>query len=205
MVLNCRLVDKDKIDMDEGLLAAFADGDQHAFTVLYDRFYRRVLLFTRRYTEEAEAQDITADTFVQLWRKRDQFGHPNAISSFLFITARNRCYDLIRHKRVKSRVEEELVAMTTGQYDNDFFLTQVRLELAALIRREINKLPEGMRNVIVLSFKEGLKPREIAKKLNISVKTVSNQKLSALKLLKTALRAYPRELILLLLPQLLIS
>lgn len=193
----------DKIDIDEVLLRQFADGDQHAFTVLYDRFYLRVLQFTRRYTNETDAQDITADTFVQLWRKRNQFSHLNAISSFLFITARNRCYDLIRHNRVKSRYADELVAMTTDRYDSEFFLTEVRLELARLVRQEIDKLPEGMRKVVMLSFKEGLKPAEIAKKLNISVKTVSNQKLSAIKLLKSALRGYPRELILLLLPQIL--
>lgn len=195
----------DRVDIDEALLRQFAEGDQHAFTVLYNRFYRRVLQFTRRYTDETDAQDITADTFVQLWRKRSQFSHLSAISSFLFITARNRCYDLIRHNRVKSRYANELAAITVDGYDNEFFFTEVRLELARLIRQEIDKLPEGMRKVILLSFKEGLKPSEIAKQLNISVKTVSNQKLSAIKLLKSALREYPRELVLLFLLQILID
>jgi len=186
--------------MDENLVAMLATGDQDAFTALYQRFYRQVLHFARRYTDETEAQDITADAFVQLWRKRAEFTHIKAVSSFLFVTARNRCYDLIRHKQVKSRHERELLAMMDDHYHNDFFLVQVRLEMAKLLREEIEKLPEKMREVLLLSFRDGLKPAQIAEKLNISVKTVSNQKLSAIKILKSALHHYPLESLLLLLP-----
>lgn len=193
----------DNLYTDDGLLTLFAEGDQDAFATLYHRFYQRVLHFSRRYTGEAEAQDITADTFVQLWRKRADFSHIKAVSSFLFITARNRCYDLIRHKLVKSRYEDELIAMMEDRYHNDFFLTQVKMELAGLVRHEIEKLPEGMRKIVILSFREGLKPAEIAQKLNISVKTVSNQKLSAIKLLKSAIGEHAGALMCLLLPQLL--
>ncbi len=188
---------------DDSLLTLFSNGDQAAFTVLYERFYRQVLQFARRYTDEAEAQDITADAFVHLWRKREQFTHIKAVSTFLFVITRNRCYDLIRHKKVKTRHENELRAMMDDHYCNDFFLEQVRLELVKLLRSEIEKLPEKMREVLLLSFREGLKPAQIAEKLNISVKTVSNQKLSAIKILKSALHQYPLELMLLLFPYLL--
>ncbi len=187
---------------DENLAALLAADDQGAFTALYHRFYRQVLHFSRRYTDETEAQDITADAFVQLWRNRTEFKHIKAISSFLFVTARNRCYDLLRHKRVKSRHEEELLAMMDDHYHSDFFHVQVRLEAAKLLRAEIEKLPERMQEVLLLSFREGLKPAEIAEKLNISVKTVSNQKLSAIKILKSALHQYPLELMIFLLPSL---
>ncbi|MBX3238632.1 MAG: RNA polymerase sigma-70 factor [Chitinophagaceae bacterium] len=188
---------------DDALLTLFANGDQEAFTLLYERFYRQVLNFTRRYTTETDAQDITADAFVQLWRKREQFSAIKAIPAFLFIAARNRCYDLIRRKQVRSRYEHELLAMTDDHCDNDFFLEQIRLELVKLLRNEIDKLPEKMREVLLLSFRDGLKPAQIAEKLNISVKTVSNQKLSAIKILKSALHQYPLELMLLLFPYLL--
>ncbi len=193
---------RDRLYTDEELLKLFSSGDQEAFKTLYDRFFKQVLQFTRRYTEEADAQDITADTFVQLWNKRSQFEHIKAISSFLFVTARNRCIDLIRHQKVKGRYEKELVSLADGHYHDDFFLVQVRLELSRLLREEIDKLPEKMKEVLLLSFRDGLKPMEIAEKLNVSVKTVSNQKLSALKVLKSALRQYPLELMLLLLPHL---
>ncbi len=178
---------------DEVLLALLARGDQEAFTIVYKRFYERVLHFARKYVSEAEAMDITAESFVQLWRKRESFEHIKSISTFLFIVTRNRCYDTIRHRKVRSRHEEELAALMVSNDDNDFFLEQVRVELGRILATEINKLPEKMREVFMLSFKEGLKPAQIAIQLNISVKTVSNQKLSAIKILRTALQQYSLE------------
>ncbi|MBX3253738.1 MAG: RNA polymerase sigma-70 factor [Chitinophagaceae bacterium] len=189
------------IHTDDALLSLFVSGDQEAFTVLYERYYRQVLYFTRRYTNETDAQDITADSFMQLWHKRAQFVHIKAIPTFLFITARNRCYDLIRHNKVKSKHENELTEMMDDHEHNDFFFTEVRLELLKLLRNEIDKLPEKMREIVLLSFSEGLKPAQIAARLNISVKTVSNQKLSALKILKLAVNKNPLELMLLVLIQ----
>lgn len=185
---------------DDALLTLFVNGNEDAFAILYDKYYKQVLYFARRYTPEVDAQDITADCFAQLWHKRSQFKHIKTIPTFLFVTTRNRCIDLIRHKKVKTRHEEELRAMEEDQYHNDFFLTQVRMELVKLLRSEIDKLPEKMREVVLLAFQEGLKPVQIAEKLNISVKTVSNQKLSALKILKLALRGRPFELMLAILP-----
>ncbi|MBX2923462.1 MAG: RNA polymerase sigma-70 factor [Chitinophagaceae bacterium] len=189
------------IHSDDALLTLFASGDQEAFTVLYERYYRQVLYFARRYTNETDAQDITADAFAQLWHKRAQFANIKAIPTFLFITARNRCYDLIRHNKVKSKHESELIAHIDDAEDKDIFYMEVRMELLRLLRKEIDKLPEKMREILLLSFQEGLKPAQIAARLNISVKTVSNQKLSALKILKLAFNKNPLELMLLVLMQ----
>ncbi len=181
---------------DESLVSLFSDGNEAAFAVLYDRFYKRVLLFARRYVSEPDAQDITAESFVQLWRKKNQFSHLKSISSFLFVTARNRCFDIIRHQQVKNKHEAELIELMSDNRHTDFFVEQVRLELVKLVNQAIGKLPERMREVFVLSYNEGLKPAEIAEKLNISVKTVSNQKLSAVKLLKAALEQHPLDIVL---------
>ena len=189
------------IHTDDALLTLFASGDQEAFTVLYERYYRQVLYFARRYTNETDAQDITADAFAQLWHKRAQFANIKSIPTFLFITARNRCYDLIRHNKVKSKHESELIAHIDDAEDKDIFYMEVRMELLRLLRKEIDKLPEKMREILLLSFREGLKPAQIAARLNISVKTVSNQKLSALKILKLAFNKNPFELMLLALMQ----
>lgn len=184
----------------DAIVKMLARGDEDAFSELYDQYYQRVLHFARRYTDETEAQDISAEAFVQLWKNREQFTNRKAISTFLFITTRNRCYDLVRHKKVKHRYEAELEWMMTDQAETDFFHIQVKLELARLLKKEIDKLPPKTREVLLLSYEEGLKPAQIAEKLKISVKTVSNQKLSAIKLLRAALQGHPIELMLLLFP-----
>ncbi len=178
---------------DERLLEQFASGDQEAFSVIYKRFYERVLRFARKYVYEEEAIDITAESFVQLWNRKEKFEHINSLSSFLFITARNRCYDSIRRTKIRSRHEQELISLTETNDGNDFFLEQIQIELGKILTCEISKLPERMREVFVLSFKEGLKPAQIANQLNIKVKTVSNQKLSAIRILRSALQQYSLE------------
>jgi len=178
---------------DETLVVLLSKGDQEAFTDIYRRFYERVLHFARKYVIEEDALDITAETFAQLWRRRESFSDFNSLCSFLFVIARNRCYDTIRHQNVKYRYKQELISMQHIQEAEGFYLEQVRVELGKIIALEINRLPDRMREIFTLSFEEGLKPAQIASQLNISVKTVSNQKLSAIKILKGALRQHSLE------------
>lgn len=173
------------------LLQRLAAGSETSFAELYHHFYQRVIYFARRYVPEADAQDITAETFVQLWKKRADFRSVKEIGSFLFVATRNRCYDLLKYRKVRQDHEQELIELMDQADAGDFFLEQLRIELLQLIGAEVRKLPEKMREVFLLSFQEGLKPAQIAEKLQITVKTVSNQKLTALKLLRTAMEQQP--------------
>lgn len=173
------------------LLKRLADGSEAAFTELYHYFFKRVIYFARRFVPETDAQDIAAEAFIQLWKKKTDFQSIKEVSSFLFITARNRCYDLVKYHQVRQGHEGELIALMDNSDTYDFFWEELRMELLQQIRAEVNKLPERMREVFLLSFDDGLKPAQIAEKLNISVKTVSNQKLSAIKLLKTVMERHP--------------
>lgn len=183
------------------LLGELAAGSEAAFSELYNFYYKRVLYFARRYVSEADAQDVTAETFIQLWRKRSGFDHLKGLSSFLFITARNRCFDLLRHNEVKNLHQQALTEMVENNTDDGFQLEEIRMELVQLLQQQLDKLPVRMREVFMLSFQEGLKPAQIAERLQLSVKTVKNQKLSAVKLLKAALSQHPLKGVLLLLVQ----
>jgi RNA polymerase sigma-70 factor (family 1) len=183
---------------DEQLLAGLRAGREEAFTLLWKRFYQRVLYFSRRYVEEADAQDITAEAFIQLWKNKEGFDEVGKVLNFLFVAARNRCYNLIRDQRTRGEHVAELTLLMTDDA-GDLFTQQVRVELVKLIRDRLYLLPEKMREVFLLSFEEGLKPAQIAARLGISVKTVKNQKLSAINLLKAALAGHPLEVMLVLL------
>lgn len=175
-----------------------AEGDERAFTQVYDRFYLNILYFTRRYVSEEDAQDITAEAFLQLWRKRRDFPHLEAMAKFLFVTARNKCYDFLKHQKIKLHYSAEIaLAMDADRQERDYFEHQLRMDLLELLQAHMDKLPPKVQEIFLLSFKDGLKPFEIAQKMGISVKTVKNQKLSAVKLLKAAVSGHPLEIILL--------
>lgn len=182
------------------LLDNFRAGDEPAFTELYNRFYQRVFYFAQRYVEEDDAQDVTADTFIQLWRKRADFTQLNSLARFLFVVARNRCYDFHRRQKARNERTAELnVLMDLTEPETPFFEENIRAAVVELLEEQIKQLPEKKREVFLLSFREGLKPAEIAGRLGLSVKTVKNQKLSAIKLLKSAVAGHPLQFWLLLL------
>lgn len=183
---------------EQRMLEGLRAGDNQAFSHVYARYYERVLFFARRYVIESDAQDIAADAFLQLWRKREGFQELAGVAQFLFVTTRNRCYDFLRRRQVREQYEAELAELMEDGTD-DFFVEQVRIEFVKLIEAQVALLPEKMREVFVLSFRDGLKPAQIAEQLGINVKTVSNQKLTAIKVLRDALKDHPLEAVLVLL------
>jgi RNA polymerase sigma-70 factor (family 1) len=183
------------------IIQRFRNGEQKAFSFIYKEYYQRVLYFSMRYVSESNAQDITAEAFIQLWEKRMDFNDSGSIVQFLFVAARNKCLNMLRHHEVRNSHEAALIEHLEKSSQETLELEVVRLELIKLLQKEVDKLPEKTREVFILSFEEGLKPLQIAEKLGVSVKTVSNQKLTAIKLLRTAVAKHPLEAVLLALLQ----
>ncbi|MBO9573635.1 MAG: RNA polymerase sigma-70 factor [Chitinophagaceae bacterium] len=181
-------------DTDEALLQGIQAGNETAFRQLHNKFYTSVLYFSRRYVDEAEAQDIAAEAFIEVWHRRTDFRQLKNLTNFLYVTTRNKCYDVLRRHHTHHQHAEELKALMENQRE-DFFAQQVRAELIKLLYHQVNQLPPKMRQVFLLSFEQGLKPAQIAEQLGISIKTVKNQKLSAIKVLKAAMSGHESELL----------
>lgn len=180
----------DQLNTDQDLLSQLRTGGEEAFETLWRSYYKRVLFFCRRYLPESEAQDITTEVFVSLWNRRTELTSTGKISTYLFVAARNRCYNAQRDHHSHSKHLLNIANLQESD-DNELFLEEVRGQLIKLINEQVNKLPEKMRQVFLLSFEEGLKPSEIAERLGVSVKTVKNQKISAIKMLKAILQNHP--------------
>ena len=181
------------------LMQRFISGERAAFTAVYNDLYFRVYEFAGKYVPTgADAEDITADSFVKLWQKRSEFDSLDHIRAFLFTTAKNACLNFLQHSKVKDSKHAEILRSLSALQRDSFTLEAIRAELMQLVYQEVEKLPAKMKQVFLLSYKEGLKPAEIAERLQISVQTVSNQKINAINLLKTALGNTPLLLALLL-------
>lgn len=168
------------------LLQRLASGDSNAFTSLYKQHYQRIYYFAKSFLPDKEdAEDITADTFIKLWNHRDKFNSINSLRSFLHVTTRNSCYDFLRHLKVKSEKQAELIKEMDILYSPEF--QQTKDELLKLVQKEVTNLSAKMRQIFYLSYQEGLTPAEIAESLKLSVQTISNQKTSLIKILRRAL------------------
>lgn len=181
------------------LIRHFTAGETAAFTYVYRTFYFRVYQFARRWLPEAQdAEDITADTFVKLWDRRHNFKNLDNIGAFLHVTVRNACYDFLRHSLVKTNKQEELIRQLSYNDEPDFSLQEIREQFLKLVYDEVEKMPGKMKEIFLLSYAEGLKPAEIARRLGLSVQTVHNQKSNAVSLLRLAFNNKPLFLLFLL-------
>lgn len=130
------------------------------------------------------AEDLAQDVFFDLWRRREEINITGSLKAYLRKAAINKALNKIRD--LKSQSEADLPP-------SDNPLPPRPLEVEELSQRidwAIDQLPERCRLVFLLSRYEDLTYKEIAHKLEISEKTVENQIVKALKLLRRHLGPY---------------
>ncbi len=171
---------------DSDIVAGLLRNEAAAIRQLYDWFYRPLCYYAERIIhDKPEAEDIVVETFLKLLQKRNDFGRLAEIKAFLYTATRNACIDFYRREKRHQRSEEEL-AYLSGQPDASDELERINAEVLAMLYREIENLPAACAGVFKLLFFQRLTTDEAAARLNISSKTVLNQKGRALQLLRKA-------------------
>jgi RNA polymerase sigma-70 factor (ECF subfamily) len=163
-------------------------GDRSAFTDAYNQFYLSIYHYIKKFVADNQlAEDITADSFVKLWRHAEEVSDIQNVKAFLRTTARNACLDHLKAQRNHGQKEKEILYLSEQDTRNEFDLAEIKAEVLQYVYAEIEKLPEKCKEVFKLSYLEGMKVSEVAQHLNISEQTVANQKTKALKMLRLAL------------------
>lgn len=172
---------------DKALFKRITEGDEKAFEKLFHAYYANLCRFaTGIISEDETAEEIVQDLFVKIWEKRTQLIINSSIKNYLYRAAKNQCLNFIKHNNIKSDYFQKIQSETEAQIQPDeHFLA---LELAKKIEESIASLPEKRREIFRLSREEGLKYREIAQQLNISLKTVEAQMGLAIKTLRENLK-----------------
>ena len=178
---------------DEELLTRFCKGQAEAFGVLVRRYERELYGYLRRYLGDASlAEDVFQNTFLQLYVKSNQYEPGRPVRPWLYTIATNQAIDALRkagrHPAVSldqsvgdagdgevRSLLELLEARDTGPVDH----TEAQ-ERRSLVRGCVERLPDFLRQVVVLAYYQGLKYREIADILAIPVGTVKSRLHAAL-------------------------
>lgn len=172
---------------DQKLTTLLNEGDPIAFTEIYNRHKRELLVYAVKLVKDEElAGDLVQDVLISLWDRRETVILKGAIVAYLFTALRYKFFDWIDKQKVRS----DYVASFQSFIDEGEWITDNQIaekELMAFIEEQITKLPEKMRKVLLMSHKENLSYKEIAERLNITEKTAHNQANNALKLLKIKL------------------
>ncbi len=148
-------------------------------SIIKDRFY---------------AEDVVIECFERFWEDKEEINVKENIRNYLFRSVRNRSIDHLRRKKRYLEIEiEKAVELTSLKVSAAYFDATDPVELKELeqkIEDAINRLPEACKTIFLLNRKHGLKYKEVAEQLNLSVNTVEVQMGRALKKLKVSLSEY---------------
>lgn len=162
-------------------------GDERAFSEIFQLYIKRVYQFVYGYLKHRfDAEDVTQVVFKKLWEKRSQIDVRDSISGYLFTIAYNATIDHMRknsHNQRNVTIENEsLLSIEERPGIPNSHKLQSHYETC------IKLLPNKRREIYLLSRHEGLTNKQIAERLNISIKTVEHQIRAALDFLRSYFR-----------------
>ena len=170
---------------DDALMVLYANGDSIAARVLTTRHAPRVLALAKRMLrDEAEAEDVTQEAMLRLWKNAGAWRQGEAkVSTWLYKVASNLCLDRLR--RIKGT---DLDDIPESQYDTPGVEeTMMQGERARNLTDAMAQLPERQRMAVSLRHIEGLSNPEIAEAMDISIEAVESLNARGKRSLKSLL------------------
>ncbi|NNJ75943.1 MAG: sigma-70 family RNA polymerase sigma factor [Anderseniella sp.] len=178
--------------VDAVLLEGVVAGNETAFATLVDRHYSLVFRLSARVLgNAADAEDVTQEAFVKLWRNPPVLRNQAALKSWLVRVARNLAIDRLRRARNTSDSELDLLVDTSTAPDGHLRHGQAADEVSAALAQ----LPERQRTALQLTYFEALGNQETASIMEISVEAVESLLSRARRSLRTLLNPVWADLI----------
>lgn len=179
---------------DRELYLKLREGDERAFQVLFRKYYQAMCHFANQFvTNHETAEEIVQEMFVKLWEKRSVLNIETSVKHYLFRSVRNHCLNQIQHEKIKKQYASKVLESASQEINPDDYFLEVGL--IKKIEQSIDSLPPKRREIFRLSREQGMKYKEIAEVLDISVKTVEAQMGLALKHLREELKDFSNYLI----------
>jgi RNA polymerase sigma-70 factor (family 1) len=172
---------------DSELLALLKDGEEAAYTEIYNRYWEQMSLYVLKVIRsEGDAQDIVQEVFVSIWKRREVLEVKGTLVAYLLRSVRN-----LSIRYIETHITKRDFLRTLSDSVQHLDLSGVNAleleQLEAQITGAIAGLPPKMREVFLLSRQENLSYKEIAHRLHIAETTVKKQVSNALQLIRTDL------------------
>jgi RNA polymerase sigma-70 factor (ECF subfamily) len=172
---------------DEELIKKYLKGDEKSLEVLIKRYLKPIYSFAFNFVlNQQDAEDLAQEIFLKMWRNLKKFKKEKNFKSWLFTIAKNTCFDFLRKKRrnlILNAENLEIVADLTPS-----LLEKMEKEsLLEKLKKEIEKLPFKMKEVIDLHYNFGLNFREISEILGEPMNTVKSRHKRAISKLKRSI------------------
>lgn len=146
---------------------------------LFRMYYEQLCMYCMHYVRDmSQAEDIVMDGFLKLDETLKNGAEIVSLKSYIYSVCRNKCIDVVRKKSMVNTIYEIPEFITDDENLQEQCACEVRMWKA------LDSLPPACRNVFLMSKRDGMKYKEIALVLGISVKTVEAQITKAYKILR---------------------
>ncbi len=175
------------VDIDDAnLIQLYLKGDEKSLEILVKRYLKPVYGFVFRYVgRPQEAEDITQETFIKVWKNLKKFDRKKSFKTWIFTIAKNASIDFLRKKKAIpfSAFTETLIDPAPLP---DILANRVNLKQEVALA--IEKLPFNYRAVLLLRYDDRMNFQEIADTLGEPINTVKSRHWRAMNSLKKLLR-----------------
>jgi RNA polymerase sigma-70 factor (ECF subfamily) len=171
---------------DSQVITLLARRDEARFEQVFKTYYKDLHAYAYSILkDEAMSEEMVQNVFFKLWERAEGLHITGSVAAYLYRAVHNESLNYLKHLKV--RAEHRLFVVHRQEKEEGAARSLAAKELEARLMKAMSELPEQCRTVFQLSRFEELRYREIADKLDISVKTVENHMGKALKLLREKL------------------
>ena len=166
---------------DVALIQRILAGDENAFASLVRKYQRQVHAFARRKIGDFQiAEDITQETFLQVYQKLETLDDPALFSQWLYTIANHLCIAWFRQNRLQTEPLEEVCILGVETEPYSRYVASEHAKIAAeaqrdLVEKLLTKLKESDRKVITLYYFEEMTSSEIGELLGVSENTIKSR------------------------------
>ena len=169
------------IDNDIQLIHSILGGDDAAFTTLVQKYQKSVhALAWRKVGDFHVAEEITQDTFLQVYKKLGTLKNPNQFAGWLYVIANRLCLNWIQRRKPTMQSLED-TSMEEIEESSHAHHTSAEREAEAtehrrtIVKNLLEKLPESERTVVTLYYLGEMDTKAIGKFLGVSVNTITSR------------------------------
>ena len=161
---------------DKELLLKIAEGDQVAFSILFEQYRNRLFTYLFKITKSAEtSEEIVLDVFLKIWHGKEAIIEIENIDAFLFKVAHNKAIDFLRSLKRNPQIQQQAWDQMQEPFSTEVADKQLLFKGALeMVEHAIHQLPSQMQKVFTMRHHHGLTNEDIAERLQLSRNTVRN-------------------------------
>lgn len=176
-------------DTDQLLFNRIKKDDRLALNTLFADYYQKLCFFANTYLRNSEeSEEVVADVFLTIWKNRHQLTIEKNLKSYLYVSVRHASLTAIKKRQPLFEDVEDILFTTNLLDPSDPEQLLTYKELQHQLDVAIESLPPRCKQIFLMSRMESLTYREISEILGLAEKTIENQLVKALGILRECMK-----------------